>query len=54
MSSHQAGLSFRTVMDRMSAEEDDIIKRRINRGERFNHRFLRELPLPLCNSTALR
>lgn len=54
MSSHRAGLSSRTVMDRMGAEEDDIIKRRINRGERFNHRFLRGLPLPPCNSTALR
>lgn len=41
-------------MDRVSAEEDDIVKRRINRGERFNHRFLRELSLPPCNSTALR
>lgn len=53
MSSHRAGLSSRTVMDRVSAEEN-IIKRRINRGERFNHRFLRELSLPPCNSTALR
>lgn len=41
-------------MDRVSVEEDDIVKRRINRGERFNHRFLRELSLPPCNSTALR
>ena len=53
MSFYSAGLSSRRVMDRVSAEED-IVKRRINRGERFNHRFLRELSLPPCNSTALR
>lgn len=33
-------IKFRTVMDRVSAEGDDIIKRRINRGERLNRRFL--------------
>lgn len=31
-------------MDRVSAEEDDdTIKKRINRGERFNQRFLHGL-----------
>lgn len=34
MSSHRAGLSPETVMDRASAEEDDVIKKRINRGGR--------------------
>jgi len=52
MSSHHAGLSPGTVMDRVSAKQEDAIKRRINRDARF--KLLARLLAAPCNSTALR
>lgn len=44
MSSHRAGLSSGAVMDRVSAKQDDTIKRRINCDAGFKRSLLARTP----------